>query len=174
MKGENIVPTKFLWAAALIWGLLTCAVSTRANADTVLYDGSGFVQGTQSFTQTFNLTAPGTLTVTLSNVAWPQQLANLNFLLSTANGMMGPEMSAGTFSFNITKGGNIFAQWFGTAQGPLNAGVFSLKIDFHPLGGVAPVPLPPSALLLLSGLALMVLWMRRPRNNKTRQTIDFA
>lgn len=133
-----------------------------ALADTVLYDGSAFMRGTQSFSDTFNLTAPGTLTVTLTNVAWPQQLASLNFLLSTDNGMMGPEMGAGTYSYNVVTGGNVFAQWFGTAQGPLDAGVYSLKIDFQPLGGM-PVPLPASVVLLFSGLALL-LWQSRARN----------
>jgi len=145
------VQSKYLWAAAMILGLGFCALPvTRANADTVLYDGSGFMRGTQSFSDTFNLTAPGTLTVTLSNVAWPQQLASLNFLLSSANGTMGPEMSAGTYTFAVAAGGNVFAQWFGTAQGPLDAGVYSLKIDFQPLGGTT-VPLPTSVVLLLSG-----------------------
>jgi hypothetical protein len=117
------------------------------------------MRGTQSFSDTFNLTAPGTLTVTLTNVAWPQPLASLNFLLSTDHGMMGPEMGAGTYSFNIVAGGNVFAQWFGTAQGPLNAGVYGLKIEFEPLGGTA-VPLPTSVVLLLSALALL-LWQGR-------------
>ena len=143
----------------MIFCLGFCALLvTRANADTVLYDGSGFMRGTQSFSDTFNLTAPGTLTVTLTNVAWPQQLASLNFLVSTDNGMMGPEMGAGTYTYNVVAGGNVFAQWFGTAQGPLDAGVYSLKIDFAPSG--VPVPLPTSAMLLFSGLALL-LWQRR-------------
>lgn len=154
--------SRYLWAAAIILGWGLCALPTRANADTVLYDGSGFMRGTQAFSDTFNLTAPGTLTVTLSNVAWPQQLASLNFLLSSDNGMMGPEMGAGTYSYNIAAGGNVFAQWFGTAQGPLNAGVYSLKIEFQPLGGTT-VPLPTSVVLLLSGLALL-LWQRRAPN----------
>jgi hypothetical protein len=165
MTKGNTVPSRNLWAVAFILALGTCAIPiTRANADTVLYDGSGFMRGTQSFTDTFNVTGPGTLTVTLSNIAWPQQLASLNFLLSSANGAMGPEMSAGSDSFDITAGGNVFAQWFGTAQGPLDVGVYSLKIDFHPLagGGGTPVPLPASAVLLLSGLGLL-LWQRRAR-----------
>jgi len=93
-------------------------------------------------------------------VAWPQPLANLNLFLSSDNGMMGPEMSAGTYSFNIARSGNVFAQWFGTAQGPLNAGVYALKIDFQ---AGTPVPLPTSAVLLLSALALL-LWQRRAEN----------
>ena len=152
--------SKFLWALVLSVGIGALPMS-RANADTVLYDGSGFMTGTQSFSDTFNLTAPGTLTVTLSNVAWPQKLASLNLMVSSANGMMGPEMGEGTYSFNVLAGGNVFAQWFGTAQGPLNAGVYSLKIEFAP--SATAVPLPASVVLLLSGLALL-LWRGRARN----------
>jgi hypothetical protein len=80
-------------------------------------------------------------------------------LLGTANGAMGPEMSAGTSSFNV-KAGDVFAQWFGTAQGPLDAGVFSMKIDFTP-AGQSVVPLPTSLALLASGLALLAWYRRR-------------
>ena len=154
--------SKYQLTAMILGFALYALPMGRASADTVLYDGAGFLQGTESFSQTFNLTAPGTLTVTLSNIAWPQQLASLNFLLSSSSGTMGPEMSTGTYSFNVVTGGNVFAQWFGTAQGPLNAGVYSLKIDFQPLGGTA-VPLPASVVLLLSGLALL-LWQRRAKD----------
>jgi hypothetical protein len=161
MRKGNIVQSRYLWAAAVILGLGFCALPmTRASADTVLYDGVGFMRGTQSFSDSFNLTAPGTLTVTLSDVVWPQPFASLNLLLSSDNGTMGPEVGAGTYSFNIATSGNVFAQWFGTAQGPLNAGVYSLKIDFQP---GTPVPLPTSAVLLLSALALL-LWQRRAEN----------
>lgn len=148
---------KSLVAATLL--LTTWMMSTAARADSVLYDGSGFVVGTQSFVQSFDLSTPGTLTVTLTNVAWPEQLASLNMLLGTANGAMGPEMSAGTSSFNV-KAGDVFAQWFGTAQGPLDAGVFSMKIDFTP-AGQSVVPLPTSLALLASGLALLAWYRRR-------------
>lgn len=166
--------SRYLWAVAIILALGFCALPmTRASADTVLYDGSGFMRGTQSFSDTFNLTAPGTLTVTLSNVAWPAPLANLNFLLSSDSGLMGPEMGAGTYTFNIVAGGNVFAQWFGTAQGPLNAGVYGLKIEFEALGGT-PVPLPASVVLLLSGLALLLWQGRRMRGTSRMRGTAYA
>ncbi len=134
---------------------------TQAEASQVLYDGVGFMQGTQSFSQSFNLPTAGTLTVTLGNVAWPQQLASLNMLVTTANGAAGPEMGAGTSSYKVAAG-NVYAQWFGEAQGPLDAGVYSLEIQFSPSAGGSQVPLPTSVGLLLSGLGLLI-WQRRTR-----------
>jgi len=132
-----------------------------ARADSVLYDSAGFLRGTASFAQTFNLPSAGTLTVTLSNIAWPEQLASLNLVMSSPAGMLGPEMGAGTATFNVAAGGDITAQWFGTAQGPLDAGVYSMVIAFQP-EAVTPVPLPASIVLLFSALCLL-LWQRRLR-----------
>jgi hypothetical protein len=141
--------------------ILCAALAGRADASEVLYDGTGFLTGQQSFVQSFNIAGPGTLTVSLSNVDWPVQLSSLDMVLSSTGGsLLGPEMGAGTESFDVGSG-LLFAQWFGTAQGPLDTGVYSLKVLFQP-SVVAPVPLPASMALLLSGLALLV-WQRRDR-----------
>jgi hypothetical protein len=134
----------------------------RAEAGQVLYNGVGFLQGTQSFSESFTLSTPGTLTVTLGNVAWPQPLASLQLLMTSANGKLGPEMSAitsTTSTFDVNSG-EVFANWFGTAQGGLDAGVYSLEIQFQPGGTGSTVPLPTSIALLLSGLGLL-FWQRR-------------
>jgi hypothetical protein len=141
--------------------LAVMAGAGSADASQVLYAGSGFLIGQQSFVQSFNIPGPGTLTVTLSNVPWPEQLASLDMVLGTANGLLGPEMGAGTETFDVTSG-RYFLQWFGTAQGPLDAGVYSMDIVFQP-SGVTPVPLPASIALLASGLILLG-WQRRYRN----------
>jgi hypothetical protein len=135
----------------------TAAGSGGAKASEVLYDSSGFIQGQQSFEQSFSLTGPGTLTVTLSNINWPTSLASLNMLVATSDGMLGPEMGEGTDDFKF-KGGIIFAQWFGTAQGPLDTGLYGVKICWTPTA----VPLPMSIALLASGIALLI-WQRRGR-----------
>jgi hypothetical protein len=148
------------------------SVSSRpAAASEVLYDSVGFLQGTQSFSDSFSVSSPGTLTVTLGNVGWPQPLSSLNLLVSSASGALGPEMGAGTSTFNVTSG-NVFTQWFGTAQGPLNAGVYSLEIQFQPGGSSGnPVPLPTSIALLLSGMGLLI-WQRRTRAENIGQNLD--
>jgi len=53
----------------------------------------------------------------------------------------------GESSFKVNQAGSYYALVSGTAQGALNMGLYSLKVDF------APVPLPAAAVLLLSGLA---------------------
>jgi hypothetical protein len=146
-------------AMMLALTILGLARVQSASAAQTLYDGSGFLTGQQSFVQAFSVSGPGTLTVTLTNVAWPQELASLNLVMGTSSGLLGPEMSAGTETFNIGAGGTIFAQWFGQAQGPLDVGVYSMKISFQS-ADVTAVPLPGSLILLLSGLALLV-WHRR-------------
>lgn len=151
-------------------GLIVCLLGaagarTATASEVPLYDGSGFLSGQQSFVQSFNITGPGTLTVSLTNVDWPLQLASLNMVLSSGSGsLLGPEMGAGTDSVHID-GGMVYAQWFGTAQGPLDTGLYSLKVQFLP--SALPVPLPASIALLLSGLALLA-WQRRGQGELAR------
>ena len=121
-----------------VFGAGALAAAGSAGAAEVMYDGAGFIRGQQAGMESFNVSGPGTLTVQLTNVAWPVALGSLNAVISSASGLLGPEMGEGTQSFQLMTGGEIFAQWFGTAQGPLDAGMFTMNIDFKP-SGVAPV-----------------------------------
>jgi hypothetical protein len=141
-------------------GLAALAAAVPAGAAEVIYAGAGFIRGQQSGTESFSISGPGTLTVELTNVPWPEQLASLNLVVSSASGIQGTEMGPGTESFQLTAG-TYYAQWFATAQGPLNVGVYSVALDFLP-SGVNPVPLPTSIALLVSGLVLLG-WQRRHR-----------
>lgn len=152
MKLRNFVSAAALVIGALVW----CSPACTAE---VMYDRTGFLSGQQSFVLPLDISSSGTLTITLSNIAWPESLASLNLVVGTANGLIGPEMGAGTETFNVT-GGRVFAQWFGTAQGPLDLGVYSLNVVFQP-SGVTAVPLPASIALLASGMALLGLQRRR-------------
>jgi len=143
-------------------GLAALGAVAPAGASEIIYAGSGFIRGQQSGMESFNISGPGTLTVELANVPWPEQLASLNLTVSSASGLQGTEMGPGTESFQLTAG-TFYAQWFATAQGPLNVGVYALDIEFLP-SGVNPVPLPTSIALLVSGLALLG-WQRRHRRD---------
>jgi hypothetical protein len=140
---------------------LWAASAADAKASEVLYDGIGFFSGQQSFENSFTLGGPGTLTVTVSDFAWPTPLSQLDFIVSNTQSLLGPEMGAGTASYKITGAQNVFVQMFGTAQGPLDTGVYGLDIQWTP--SVTAVPLPASVALLLSGLAVLG-WQRRQRS----------
>lgn len=146
---------KHFFAAAI---LLCAAVQAgKARADSIVYDSVNFIQGSQSFVDTFNITAPGTLTVTLTDVPWLDAISNQSFFLTSASGALGSPMSGGTESMQIGAG-TFYAHWFGQADGQFQLGVFALQISFHP--DVGAVPLPGSLILLLSGLVLMFGWRR--------------
>jgi hypothetical protein len=145
-----------LFAATMLVGLWAMSPGT-ARADSVLYDSVGFIEGKQSFTDSFDITTPGTLTITLSNIAWLDTIADLNCFVTTSGGIIGKTMGVGTESFNVGSG-MVYAHWFGDANGPYGIGVFGVKIMFQP---GTPVALPGSLILMLSGLGVLLGWQRR-------------
>lgn len=151
------IRTLFLVAAICVATILPLRASF---ADTVLYDSAGFIQGQQSFVQSFNITTAGTLTLTLSNIPWLDTISGLNCFFTTSSGALGAAMGVGTDSISVGPG-MLYAHWFGEAGGLYGVGVYGLKLDFSPNSGPAPVPLPMTLILLLSGLAMMWFWPRR-------------
>ncbi len=134
--------------------------ATPARSDSVLYDDAGFIQGQQSYTQSFDITSPGAMTVTMSNIPWLDTIADLNFFISTPTGMLGGSaMGVGTEQFNVEPG-MIYAHWFGDANGPYGMGIYGLEIQFQ--AHATAVPLPAALILFLSGLGLLLGWQRRP------------
>ena len=136
-------------AAVTAWAL----PFSPASADTVLYNSSGFIQGQQSFVQSFDITTAGTLTVSLSDIPWLDTISNLNFFLTTASGTVGASMGAGTESVSVGPG-LVYAHWFGDAAGTFGVGAYGIELLFQP-NGATPVPLPGAPILLLSGLGLL-------------------
>jgi hypothetical protein len=128
-------------------------------AESLIYDGLSLFSGQQSFTESFNLSAPGTLTFTLSNIPWLDTVSNLSGFLSTTSGQIGSTIGEGSETVQVGAG-TYYAHWFGDAQGTYNLGVVGLKIEFQP-GSVTPVALPASLVLMLSGLGLLFGWQSR-------------
>ena len=106
MKIRRVLPVSIFSLAALVLG------GGVAQADTLLYDGISVISGSQSSVQSFNVTTPGLLTMTLSNIPWLDVVSNLSGFLSTASGEIGTTIGAGTESVNVGAG-TYYAHWFG-------------------------------------------------------------
>ena len=152
-------PSKLL--AVLLGMLAACAAAIgTARADSVLYDQASVVEGQQGFVQSFDITTPGMLTITVSNIPWLDAVSNLTSFMSSTTGVVGTTMNgAGTESINIGPG-MYYAHWFGDAQGVYNAGVLGINVQFQPAGS-ATVPVPASLVLMLSGLGFLAAWRRQ-------------
>jgi hypothetical protein len=158
MHKGNDMNTRHFLATTLV--ILCVALGQAARADTVLYSEAGFIQGQQSFVQSFDITSKGQLTITLTDVPWLDTIKDLNCFVSTSSGVLGGVMGgAGTETINVTPG-MVYAHWFGDAAGTYGLGVYGMKITFQP-GTVAAVSLPGSLVLLLSGLAALFTWRRK-------------
>jgi hypothetical protein len=145
-------------AAGLALGALV--LSPASHADTVLINETTLVSGTNSSVEAFTIPTAGTVTVQLSNIAWPQALDSLSFVASSASSVLTAWQGSGTETFQVSAPGTYYAHVTGTAGGLLDLGLYSLTVSFR--SAVAPVPLPSSQVLLLGALvmSLGLAWSR--------------
>jgi hypothetical protein len=149
MKINDILQGRALLGAVAV---LACLLHSPCSlADTVLINETTLVSGTNSSVEAFTVPTAGTITVQLSNIAWPQALDSLSFVASSASNVLSAWQGAGTESFNVAAG-TYYAHVTGTAGGLLDLGLYSLTVSFR--SAVAPVPLPSSQALLLWALVM--------------------
>jgi hypothetical protein len=123
--------------------------------DLTLFQGTTLVYGQQSDVYSLNDPGPGTLEIVLQDMAWPEPLQDISLSLVNANGTLGTMSGPGDLDILNTKGGP-FAAYVTSLAGNtlgLNLGLYSLKIEYVPLG--SPVPLPAAIFLLLSGMGVL-------------------
>lgn len=91
----------------------------------------------------------GSVTVTLSDLAWPGLMSSLSFAATTSTSLLSQLTAPGSVTFGIDGPGTYFATVYGVADPNFGSGLYSLNLKY------SPVPLPAAAWLLLSGLALL-------------------
>jgi hypothetical protein len=145
--------------ASSLLALCAWVLPGGAAAGEVLPDSITFISGTRSFVDTYDLTTAGTLSVMLSDIAWPGDLQTLGAFVTTSSGVVIPDFSPGKDAV-IVGPGQVSIQWFGIGTGALKAGQFGLDVQFQP-GCTTAVPLPGSLAAFASGLLLIAFLGRR-------------
>ena len=161
MKADFPVPRRRGALLAAAFGLLCF---NAAHADTTLVSDTGQIVGTaiNTVSYSFDVSGPGSVSVSLADVGFNSALSNLSLTLAGSK-PLGQLTGVGTETFDISGSGTYFAYVTGQATtGPsaglhLNLGLYSLNISFSPL---AAVPLPPGFALMASALACMALLLR--------------
>jgi hypothetical protein len=128
------------------------SVSGRAEQ---LLVSTPLVVGSLASDTAFSVSGAGTVTVILSDLGWPDKLANLTFAATTPSAVLANMTGTGEISFQVS-GAGIYNAVVGAVASPgfLDLGWYSMTIDFAPA-----VPLPASGLLLGSALgALALAW----------------
>jgi hypothetical protein len=132
-------------------------LSGPALASSVNEVDNSYVVGTNGglAVNSFTVSGAGTVTVTLTDLHWPEHLAGMDLELKDgANNLLGAMSLGGTETFSVASAGTLFALSFAQASsaaagGPLAYGAYGLRVDFAPAGTV---PLPSSWQLLLGAL----------------------
>jgi hypothetical protein len=134
----------------------------------LLLNSTGFVKGSQLFSDPISVPAAGILTVTLAGMSWLDALQNLNcFVSAPGGGIIGSAKNGGLDSVQVQPG-TVYVNWYAQASAPLFLGAYSIAATFQPSAPPPPVPLPPALWLLASGLAALMLGLRRPRPSLAR------
>jgi hypothetical protein len=153
---------KLRLVAPLALGALS--IAPHAWADSILLAQTTLVVGSESTVDSFVAPSAGKVSVTLSNISWPQQLSTLSFSATSADQVLaswnGMNATTGTASFDVSAG-TYFAHIMATAGGALNLGLYSVLMTFAP--STSPVPLPASGWMLLTGLFVLVGLVRTTR-----------
>jgi hypothetical protein len=153
------------WRALALGLLLTIGTGAAAFADVLPMVDTSYtanLSGAVSVNR-LDVDGPGTLTVTLTDIPWPQSLANVDLLLTSGTGtVLGRSNGFGTETYTIAGAGTLYAFCFGQAA-PFKGldfgfGTYGLRIDFQE--NPAAVPLPPGGLLLAAGILALALVAR--------------
>jgi len=137
-------------------GLALAALSVPARADIVLEQNVQSVLVSSTLTADYTLPSSGTLTVQLTDYAFPAALQSMNFsLFDTSSGsqLIGSMSAAGTEVFNV-QAGTISTLFVAVASPATGLGMYGADLTYVPSSSQVPLP-PNGGLLLLVGAAFV-------------------
>lgn len=144
-------------AAALLITMGMMASGAQAHTVTIdegnPYQDVGFV-GKKGITETnvFEIALAGTYQATLTDFHFPEPFDVIQLIVTSATEEYGRLTAPGTFFFNADPGRYFLSLW-GETGSDFKLGLYGIEIAY--VSNVAPVPLPPAALLLVSALGLL-------------------
>ncbi len=144
---RSVMRLAVVWA----WMLLT---PTAAMAGPI-FETTDYIEGIEGLTYSFDIGPhPGTFEATLSDLSFgPMAFDFLGLSISTASQTLGAIEAPGTFTFDAAPDATYYANIFGVGAGDFDTGLFGVQVEA--------VPLPPSLVMILSGLLLIVVVRRR-------------
>lgn len=162
----RILGARRIGAALLIAAALMAPSAQAGSVDTTtMIAGSTLVKRSYGEMQSFSATGPGTITVKLENIPWPERLAMLSCSIFSKEGLVQQLTDSGEFSFAVTGPGAYFAKINALATGALKIGLFSFKVSFEP--SASPVPVPAAVWLLASALGVFGIRQRASRAKRS-------
>lgn len=150
-----------LFALLLPFAALSNATATTVDCvgqelSAVVCSSQRTVVGSDFSIFSFEIQTAGEYEISLSDLMWPSgTLASLSLLLTTSTETVLELTTAGSMMF-FASAGTYFAQISAATSMSDPIGLYGLRVE-----NVAPIPLPSTVLLLLSGLITLVYAVRR-------------
>lgn len=154
-------------AMRLLASLVLAVVWPTAHADTIGLGNDNYtVMGSGAQPTDFSAPGAGVVSITVTDssstdMGFTPPFISLQFAVSETLVPLTPTMNAGTVSLDLTAASPVYVEVFWTADAttPGDSGSYNVTADFTPS---STVPLPGSALALLSG-CLLLLWLGADR-----------
>jgi hypothetical protein len=149
---------KCLHAAAVV-GAAVLSSMASAHADT-LYSQNVMVTSTSApNVQSLGTVSSGTVTMSVSDLMWPQALQSLSFSITNNQGVLKSLTGPGSLSYLVTGPMTLFADVYAQPNAADGAGLYHINVSF--IAATPAVPLPAAGWLLLSGMVGLATFKKK-------------
>jgi hypothetical protein len=139
--------------ACLFAGVFVAGSASVAHADALLLSENVMVTAPGApRVQSLGTVSAGTLTMSVTDLLWPQALQSLSFSINSNQGVLQKLTGVGSLSYLVTGPMTLFAGVYAQPNGGNGVGLYHVNVTFV-AAAAPPVPLPAAGWLLLSGIA---------------------